>query len=388
MEIKQVATFVNAAFGQATGNTAVVSEDLSDVITAGKNLFAAGDNVVDNYVKALYDVTGKQVVVDRVYKGVVPSLLRTRWEFGSVLQKIRMDIPDAVDNPAWQLVNGQSYDQDKFYQPAVHQKVWNFADTFMVPLSITEMQVKESFLGAQQMNAFVSMLYTGMANGITKRTSELIRRAINNMIAETIYDDYQGGSLSGASHVKAVNLLYEYNQIVATPITAADALTTPEFLRYASMRIKQYISRLRDMSELFNISGTVKFTPADLQHVVMLADFEAAASVYLYNGTGQFLVDNIQLPYADTVNYWQGTGTDYSFTNISKIDVVSSEGNTVQAGGILACIFDHDAVAVCNEDTKTLVHRNELGEFTNNFAKVKLGLVNDFDENFVVFFVA
>lgn len=388
MDVKQVATFMNTAFQEATGQSAVISEDLSNVVEAGKSLFAQGDNVVDNYVKAIYNVIGKQVFVDRVYRGVVPSVLRDKFEFGSILQKIRMDIPDAEDNPAWNLVNGQSYDQDKFYQPSVHQKVWNMAETFMIPLSITEMQVKESLLGAAQATAFASMLYTGISNGITKRMAELIRRAINNMIAETIYDDYQGGSLSATSHVKAVNLLYEYNQIVSTPITAADCLTDPDFLRFASMRIKQYILRLRDMSTLFNISGTVKFTPADLQHVVMLGDFETAASIYLYDGKGQFLVDNIKLPYADTVNYWQGTGTDYGFSSITAIDVVSSEGNTVQASGILACIFDHDAIAVCNEDTKTLVHRNELGEFTNNFAKVKVSLQNDFDENFVVFFVA
>ena len=123
-------------------------------------------------------------------------------------------------------------------------------------------------------------------------------------------------------------------------------------------------------------------------NVVMLGEFASAAESYLYNGVGQFLVNNIQLPNADTVEYWQGTGTDYAFTSASAIDVVTTEGNTVQTGGILCCAFDRDALGVANLDRRTRTHTNDKAEFVNNFVKADAGYWNDFDENFVVFYIA
>ena len=217
----------------------------------------------------------------------------------------------------------------------------------------------------------------------------IIESTINNFTAETIYDDYGANDPGASSGTKAINLLYLYNNIGnGNNLTVEEALTSADFLRFAAYTIKKYISRFRDVSKLFNIGGTDKFTPADLQHVVMLNDFESAAAVYLYDGKGQFLVDNIKLPYAETINYWQGTGLDYSFDSVSTIDVVTSEGHSVKQEGVLAILFDHDALGVTNMDRKTKIHRNEVGEFQNTWEKATAGYWNDFDEQFIVFFIA
>ena len=389
MKVTQVASWTNAALKEAIGETAVLTEDLSNVIDVGRALFDAGDTAVDNFVRALPDHIGKVIFVDRQYDGIVPSVLRDAWEYGSICEKIRAEIPEAIDNPAWQLVDGQTYNQDKFYQPKVHVKFWNDRVSFMIPISITEDQVKSAFSGAYQLTAFVAMIRTAVSKGMTIRMNALIRATINNFIGETLYDDYGSADPGAASHTKAVNLLYLYNNIGnGNNLTVEEAMTSADFLRFAAYTIKRYISRFRDVNKLFNIGETDKFTPADLQHIVMLNDFESAAAVYLYDGKGQFLVDNIKLPYAETINYWQGTGTDYGFDSVSKIDVVTSEGNSVELGGILAVLFDHDALGVTNLDRKTKVHRNEVGEFQNTWEKATAGYWNDFDEQFVVFFIA
>lgn len=389
MKVSQVAEWTNEALKVALGEEDILTQDLSNVIDAGRRLFAAGDGAVDNFVRALPDHIGKVIFVDRQYDGIVPSILRDAWEYGSICEKIRMDIPEAIDNPAWQLVDGETYNQDKFYQPKVHVKFWNDRVSFMIPISITEDQVKSAFSSAYQLNAFVTMIRTQVRKGMTIRINALIRSTINNFIGETLYTDYGANDLGGGSHARSVNLLYLYNQLGnGNSLTAAEALTSADFLRFAAFTIKKYISRLRDVTKLLNIGETDKFTPADLQHVVMLNDFEAAAGVYLYDGKGQFLVDNIKLPYADTINYWQGVGDDYSFDSCSSIDIVTSEGNEIKASGILAVIFDHDALGVTNMDRKTKVHRNEVGEFQNTWEKATAGFWNDFDEQFVVFFIA
>ena len=389
MKVTQVADWTNAALKEAIGETAVLAQDLGNVIDVGRALFDAGDTAVDNFVRALPDHIGKVIFVDRQYDGIVPSVLRDAWEYGSICEKIRAEIPEAIDNPAWQLTDGETYNQDKFYQPKVHVKFWNDRVSFMIPISITEDQVKSAFSGAYQLTAFVAMIRTAVSKGMTIRMNALIRSTINNFIGETVYDDYAGVDPGAASHTKAVNLLYLYNDIGnGNSLTVDEAMTSADFLRFAAYTIKKYISRFRDVNTLFNIGETDKFTPADLQHIVMLNDFESAAAVYLYDGKGQFLVDNIKLPYAETINYWQGTGTDYAFDSVSKINVVTSGGHSVELGGILAVLFDHDALGVTNLDRKTKVHRNELGEFQNTWEKATAGFWNDFDEQFVVFFIA
>ena len=134
MKVTQVADWTNAALASAIGETAILAQDLSNVIDVGRVLFAAGDGAVDNFVRALPDHIGKMLFVDREYEGIVPSILRDAWEYGSICEKIRSEIPEAIDNPAWELVDGETYNQDKFYAPKVHVKFWNDRDTFMIPM--------------------------------------------------------------------------------------------------------------------------------------------------------------------------------------------------------------------------------------------------------------
>lgn len=379
MLMTQVYQFVNAATKEALGETAVVNEDLSNIVDIGGQIAAVAG--VDNYVRALTNHIGKVVFDNRKLDTTLPSLLRDAWEYGSIMETVRMVLPEAKENESWSLVDGQTYNQDKFYQPEVYAKFFNKRVTFEIDLSIADRQVKESFSNAAQHAAFVAMIYNAIDQSMVIKLDELLMRTITNFIGETITAD-------AGANVKAVNLLSLYNTLAGgTPLTEVQAMASSEFLRFAAMTIKKYIRRFRRPSTLFNIGGTKKFTPADRMNVVMLGDFSAAADTYLYNGAGQFLVDNIQLPNADVVEYWQGTGTDYGFASVSSIDIVTSAGNTVQQGGILACIFDRDALGVANLDRRTRTHVNEKAEFVNNFVKADAGYWNDFDENFVVFYI-
>lgn len=391
MNVEQVANLSNTAIAAATGEQNVMNLDLSNVVDAGRKVFAAGDDVVDNYVREVYNQIGKMVFDDRVYRGAVPSVIRDAWTYGSITEKIRIEIPDAEDNPAWQLVNGQTYNQDKFYQPKAVVKLWNDRTTFMIPMSLTEKQVKESFQNAYQLNAFFDMIYNAIDKGMTLRLDELVRLTINNMIAITL-TTVLGGAVTDASTIpitdpKVINLLTEYNQQFGTSLTQAQAMLDKDFLRYAALRIKQTLYRMKDITVLYNVDGAKKFTPPDLMHVVLLNDFKTAAEVYLYDANGQFLTENLKVD-GEVVNFWQGAGTDYKFGNTSKIDVIESmSGTACELSGIIGIAFDRDALGVANLDRYTRVHRNDIGEFENHFVKATAGYWNDPAEQFVVFVV-
>ena len=384
MEVKQIYNIMNAVTGEILGDTALVQEDLSNIVDVGVAIFNA--SAIDNYVRSLVNHIGRVIFVNRPYSGNVPSVLMDGWEYGSVLEKITAELPEATENESWELTDGQSYDPNVFYKPTVSAKFFNKRVTFEIPMSFTERQVKESFSNAVQLNGFLSMLYNAVDKSMTVKVDALVMRTINNMIGETINAEYGAAALSSKSTVKAVNLLYLYNQRYSKSLTATNALTDPDFIRFASFEMGVMTSRLSKISNLFNIGGKDRFTPSDMLHVVMLADFKKAASVFLQSDT--FHDSMVALPNSEEVPYWQGSGQGYGFSDITALNIKTASGATVEASGILAVMFDRDSLGVTNLDRRVTTNYNPKGEFFNNWYKFDAGYFNDTNENFVVFFVA
>ena len=384
MQVAQIYNIVNTITKEVLGETAVVNEDLSNIVDVGTQVFDA--NATDAYVRKLMNQVGKIVFVNRAYSGVVPSVLMDGWEYGSVVEKVRGELPEATENESWELTNGTSYDPNVFYQPTVTVKFYNSKTTFEVPVSITEKQVKQSFQNAEQLNSFISMIYNEVDKSMTIKIDELVMRTIDNFIAETVHAEYGSEGISTKSTTKAVNLLKLYNDKFNTELTADKALTTPEFIRFASLIMGTYKNRLARISRLFNIEKKARFTPADKLHVILLNDFVMAADTYLQSDT--YHNEFVKLPEASVVPYWQASGQNYDFADISKIDVKDSNGDTVQVTGILGVMFDHEALGVCNIDRRVTTNYNPKAEFFSNWYKFDAGYFNAFDENFIVFFVA
>lgn len=389
MEVKQIYTLMNSVSEEVLGKTDLIHDDLTGIVDMGTEVF--NQNAIDNYVKSLVNHIGKVVFVNRPYSGKVPSVLMDAWEFGSVMEKISADIPQAEENESWNLTDGTEYKQDVFHKPTVTAKFFNSKVTFEVPVSITERQVKESFSSAAQLNGFLSMIYNAVDKSMTIKTDALIMRTINNMIAETLDADkaaFGGASVdySSESTVRCVNLLKLYNTAKGTKLTAETAILDPEFIRFAAYQMGLYADRLGSISTLFNVGGKERFTPKDALHTVLLSDFAKAAQAYLYADT--FHNEQVLLPKAETVPSWQATGTDYAFANVSKVDVISASGATISIGGVLGVMFDRDALGVTNSDKRVTTNYNAKAEFFNNYYKFDAAYFNDTNENFVVFFIA
>lgn len=396
MEVKQIYTLINSVSGEVLGRTDIVQDDLTGIVDLGKEVF--NQSAVDNYVKSLVNHIGKVIFVNRPYAGKVPSVLMDAWEFGSVLEKISADVPAAEENDTWDLTDGQTYSQDVFHKPTVTAKFFNSKVTFEVPVSITERQVKESFSNAAQLNGFISMIYAAVEKSMTIKADALIMRTINNMIAETVLADAKafgataagdmtGADLSSASTARCVNLLKLYNDNMgaSASLTAAKAITDPEFIRFASYVMGTYADRLQSISTVFNVGGKERFTPKDMLHVVLLSDFAKAAQTYLYSDT--FNRGDVLLPQAETVPFWQGSGKNYEFASTGNIKVKESGGKAVEISGVLGVMFDRDALGVCNLDRRVTTNYNAKAEFFNNYYKFDAGYFNDTNENFVVFFI-
>ena len=206
MKVKQIATILNTVINpEQIGETAVVNEDLSNIVDVGKALTAAGTfgENFDNFTKALIDQVGKVVFVDRVYTSQGPNLLRDSWEYGSVLQKVRCDLPDADDNKTWSLAdlaNGSTVDPFVITKPTVKAKYFNSKTTFEVPITLAEEQVKEAFKSPTDMNRFMSMIENRVLMKRALCTEAMSKRTLNNLIAQKIH-----------AKSNVVNLLKNYN---------------------------------------------------------------------------------------------------------------------------------------------------------------------------------
>ncbi len=389
MKVEQVYELVNTTVEEIMGEKAIVQEDLSNIVDIGREIIST--NNLDNYVKKLVNHIGKVIFVDRVYSGNVPSVIRDSWEYGSILEKISADIPEASENESWNLTDGATYNQDVFYQPKVSAKFFNSKVTFEVPVSFTELQVKESFSNKEQLNGFLSMIFNAVEKAMTIRLDNLVMRAINNMTAETLihdlYDETSEAVDLTVTGIKAINLLALYNadKDAGEQLQQDEAILNPDFIRFASYMISLYRDRMSKISTLFNVGGKERFTPADDVTTVLLSDFSSAVDVFLQSDV--FNKELTSLPKHETVPYWQGSGTEYAFDDVSAIHVKTASKDVVEANGVLGVMFDVNAVGVANLDRRVTSHYNAKAEFYTNYYKADAGYYNDLNENFIVFFV-
>ena len=385
MQVSQIFKIVNDALKQTDGNLPLLQEDLSNIIDVGNSIFNA--NSFDNYVKKLVDRIGKAVFVIRPYSGLAPSIYMDSVIWGSVTQKISSAVPEAVENESYELVNGATYDPNQVNLPDVYVKFFSKYVTFEVDRTITEKQLRSAFTGVAELDGFISMIFNEISKAFTIALDNLIMRTINSAIADTLYKDYNSGTeFTGASHTRAVNLLYLYNQRYSTTLTAAQAVTTPEFVRFASYYMALYSDRLSRVSTLFNVGETQKFTPKEEQHFILLSEFARSADVFLQSDV--YHNELTAITKYEVVPYWQGSGVDYAFDSTSAINVISGSGNTVTTSGILGVMFDRYALGVTNIEQWVNTQYNAKADFVNYFYKYKAGYFNDLNENFVVFFVA
>lgn len=378
MKVKQIASILNEAQKEIIGETAVTTENLENVVDMGKQILEATD--VDNYVRKLIDKVGRVIFVDRVYNSTAPDILADNWEYGSAMQKVRCEMPDAVENDSWKLTSGQSYDPFVFTAPDVQSKFYDSKVTYEVPMSFTEMQVKSAFNSPAEMNSFFAMIENRIRFKLTLSNDILKTRTINNLIAEKIH-----------SKNNVINLLTMYNAEFTRTLTASHALMDKDFLRYAIGKIKEYIKYIQRPSTLFNDGGYTTFTSESDMKMVLLSRFVNTAEVYLQSDT--FHNDLVKLNGYSEVPYWQGSGNsgnseNFDFTEISKINVTTASGNSVTQTGIIGTIFDKDACMICNANPRVTSIYNPKGEYWNYFYKYDASYFNDTMENCVVFIVA
>lgn len=388
MKVNQISGLLNSVFGEVLGDTGLISEDLSNLVSAGTVITSStdfGDNF-DNYAKAIVDKVGKTIFVDRVYRAKDLGIWRDYFEYGSVLEKIRVDVGEYEDNCEWDLTKmgttGLDYNENiqnhieelfKFVPANVQAKYFNLKTTFKTVISITRKQLKSAFDSATAMARFIGMIENRILSKMEIAKEELQRRAIGNFI---------GTKIATSSNVVDLKAAFEAaGGAVINNLSAA--LQNADFLRFAAKRITMDREFMTQPSKIYNDGQFYSHTPVEDSRLIVISDLDAGLKFNLYGDT--YNEEFVKLDNYKTIPFWQGTGTTMSIADRSALKITTSGGSTVNESGILGVLFDRDGIMVCNEDPEVRSQYNADGNFTNFFYCYDASFYNDFDENGIIY---
>lgn len=378
MQVTQLYEFLSTVYGQVTGKTGIVNEDLSNIVDVGKELLSS--QYRDPYVNAMLNLVGKWEFVDRAYEGQAPDIMRKSFEWGSIMSKSRTKDFEAKENPTWSLTPGQTVNQFEYNPPEVKTTLFNEMITWEIDCSFVNRQLAQSMRSAEQLDKFLGMIRTQINNTQIDETDAMVMRCYNNLTGHRI-----------ARNKAIVDVLASYNAVSGqSPITAAQAPHNAGFLHHLAYTILLYKNRMRKKVANFADldEGYTTFTPLEYNHVVLLDVFSEALTINMEADT--FNKELVKIGRYDKISNWQGTGEGaaYALDDISKIDVQVSgldSENIVSRSGIIGVMHDRDALGIINEDRRVEAAYNAKGEYWNNFFKIDTRLFNDPGENYIVF---
>lgn len=375
--VKQIYSILNDASKQTFGTSAITVIDSSSFTSLGEKVLS-NDAWTENFTNNLTNRISKTVYGIRNYNGVNKNMLRENFEYGAIVQKIHVEMPEAKQNNAWE-IGTEDYTPTyaPVIKPTVSQKLFNKIATWEIDITIPDFMLKTAFLNETSMATFIDAIFTAMSNAM---------QICHDNNANLIRANFIGNILHKNKSTQAINLLHDYNTLTNAGLTVANCMRDIDFLKYATMQINLWTKRMGVMSTLFNDDGNTKFTDKDNLVIDVLQDFASATATFLEADT--YHKELVSLPMYNEVAYWQGSGQAFAFEDTSKINVKIDDINTVEKSGIIAVAYDYLAIGTTINQPRTTPERNNKDEYTNYYNKANIGCFNDLGENGIVFYIA
>lgn len=376
MKVNQITTTLEKTMKQVFGEEAITGTDLTSLVQLGNKLIADSNaDVFDAIYKALLDRV-YMIEYERVYKREDTGLTVSYPTFGAILEKVYVEMPESKSNKTWDIQNA---DPNAPTLSDVKVKIFSDINTWEVPYTIMDRQIKSAFNGDGEMSAFITNQFNKCTQSMEARVEAVEQWTRLNYIASKIH--FASANIDTGVH--EVKLVTMYNSEFGTDLSPAQALILPDWYKYASMVISTYIKKMRPITSVFNTESWKRFTPEDEVRLHLLTDFEKRASYFMQSGV--FHDEIVKLPTYTSVPFWQGSGKNYSFTDCSHVNITTSDGNAVDKGNVLGVLFDTRAMGVSIWNQRITSQYNGHGEFNNYWIKADIGLYNDLSENGIVF---
>ena len=395
MKPNQIYNLVNSIASQRWGKEYITVTDTTTLASLGTKVFSEiQDGGTDPFLGTLVDRIGKTVIRRLQAKSWNPNLVRSAFEWGVILQKIDVKPLQAQMAKSYEIGSADFGTSDlpsdylKVYKPTIEQRFFKNQNVFKNTITVPDRLYKGAFTDAVTMGNFVESLMDAQVQAIQRGINEMEQMVIAKLVGCKMYE---GNGV--------YNLLSLYNGDSQNPVSAADALRSADFYKFAGKTMRDIIKYLDDESALFNADGEIRRTTPDELNIIMLADFASGYNTYLQADT--FHKELTELPKYTEVNYWQGTGKAQfgDFEDRSSINVCIgkvtdatadnyNEDINVSQSGIVAVFHDDYTVGVTNIDKYAGADRNNVERYTCYTQEAMEGFYIDLSENAVVFIVA
>lgn len=387
MIVNDVSTIVNELYKELTGQKTIEAVDAKSIVDIGRELENSWGT--ETTYRKICDKVARQVFLNKGYQNQFNFLVKDSWEWGNIIETIRIKPLVAETDPSYHPENGKDYPLTVYNGVEVETRYYQKQDNFEIKYWKDNDQLWGAFQSESAFLRFINAIEIEAQNAIESRTEALCKTALNNFIAQTLYHDIPDGTYGTHSTLKAVNLLKEFKTIHPdSTVTAETCLSDPDFGKFATEKIMNMRDFITGQSVDFNIDGEVEYTKEP--SIILLSVFANALKVNMQSGV--FNKELVELPNYRTVPYWQGSN-GYGFNGISEINLnienpTTREPVNVNAHGIVGVLYDDAGVVVNREIKKTNAFNHPDLDRTLIIHKYLAGYMNIFSKNFIVFYVA
>ena len=385
MKYTQIYDFVNKVNKLAWGVNAIEVVDTTGLIATGEQVFSTAANT-DIWMQKCPDVLYDQFIANRKRKTKTYSnIYKTNHEYGAYMEKIVVKVPDAIEESAWKLQNGQVLNNPKAAFPDVNVNLYQSNNVYRFDITLPVDQLKSAFMSEDKFAAFIAAIALEMENKIDATAANVARICVNNFIAEKY--DYATKHVGEGIH--AVNLLADYNAKTSQTLTIAQAMRNEDFLRESAATMMKYINRMADDSTVFNINQINRQTDKDHLNLIVHSEYIQNLNTYLKSSTfHDNLVGELGAAYDET-NFWQASGKTYDFATTSKIEMTTSGGTSVTIPCVIGFAFDVDALGFTWDYKKVRNFYSPEYDVNHQIHSIGTGMFNDYgNENGIVFYMS
>lgn len=391
LSANQIYTIVNEVAQQAMGSKTMAVVNNAGLVALGNTVLGSNETK-NNFINALTDRIGRTIVSFRAYHSHFPDFERDAIEWGNILQKLKVAMPDAESDDSFNLQDGKSVDQYKINKPKVNQLLFTNEAPWQTHITVHLDELEKAFVDSSAMGAFISGMFGEVQNRIELAMENLSIDCVNNYMAELIKRKTQRPS-------RVINLVTEYNEYAGIPegidrLQPADALNSPDFLVYAVRRINTISSTMEYMtSGMFNDTAYAggdsqnaiysRHTPKSEQRLMLYIDLVNSLKTDINSKAFNMKEVAIDIPF-QTVPFWQSLKTPDGI-NIQP----ASGGSAISQARVMGILFDREAMGTFkNKYTSLTSPINAAGKYYNVFYHMITMYYNDLTENAVVFLLA
>lgn len=384
---KQIYGIVNEVAQQAMGAKAITVIDNTGLIALGNTVLGSSDTV-NNFINALTDRIGRTIVSFRAYHSHFPDFERDSIEWGNILQKLKVGMPDAEEDQSYNLVDGTSVDQYKINKAKVNQLLFTTETPWQTHITVHLDELEKAFIDSTAMGTFISGMFGEVQNRIELAMENLSMDCVNNYIAEIYSREKDEGTKN-----RTFKLVTLYKNATGVDHTTEplNALDDEEFLKFTVRTINRISSTMEYMTTgIFNTPANVedetntsvytRHTPKSEQKLMLFIDMVNALKTNINSKAFNMEQVAIDIPFM-TVPFWQAIDTPAGIS-ISK----TASNATATVPNVMGILYDREAMGVYKKQYNSLTSPvNAAGRYYNVFYHMRTLFFNDLTENAVIF---